>query len=141
MKPLTDVTKADVCAATVAMSPADGLEDSPLTVLSKESNEDLIALVSFGKSFCADLTNCVEFVLILFSWASSPLIPLLNVRPVRPLTELSKFERSEQYAGLLLPPQPATTKQMTAARAIPDSRRVTPRCPADMYLSSRTTAA
>lgn len=48
MKFLTEVTKADVCTATVAMSLADGLEDSPLTVLSRAPNEDFTAAVSLG---------------------------------------------------------------------------------------------
>jgi hypothetical protein len=96
MNVLTEVTKAEVCTATVAISPAEGLEDTPLTVLLNASKDDLIDAVSLGKSLCADLTNAVEFVLILFSCASSPLTPLLTVRSVRPLTELSKFERSEQ---------------------------------------------
>jgi hypothetical protein len=47
---LTEVTKADVWTAIVAMLLADGLEGNALTVLVRVSREDLIAFVSFGKS-------------------------------------------------------------------------------------------
>ena len=83
--------------------------------MSSVSTDDLIALVWVGKSLLAELTSDVASLLIVvtcdFSALTSPLVAAL----VSPLTELSRLLRSEQYDGLLLPPQPATASSATAA--------------------------
>src|SRR5579863_2374007 len=90
MKVFTELTKADVSTATVAMLLAEGLDGNESTVVFSVFSEDSIALVSFGKSLLADLTRLVALVLILFSCASRPLMPLLRCKSVRPLTEFSR---------------------------------------------------
>ena len=118
----TEVTKSEACLATVAICEADGLVDSPLTVLVNESSDDLIAVVSLGKSLLAELTSDVADVWIFWSCASSPLSPLLAVRLVSPLIEFSRLVRSEQYAGLLLP-HPVIARHAIATMAKPSMLR------------------
>ena len=79
------------------------------------STDDLIALVWVGKSLLAELTSDVASLLIGVTCDLSALTSPLVAALVSPLTELSRLLRSEQYDGLLLPPQPATASSATAA--------------------------
>lgn len=62
MKLSTELTSPDAALATWEICDADGLEDSPLAALWSESSEELIALVSLGKSLFADLTRAVALL-------------------------------------------------------------------------------
>jgi hypothetical protein len=55
-KLLTEVTTLDASVASAAIWLAEGLAESDLTALSRESTDDLTALVWLGKSVFAELT-------------------------------------------------------------------------------------
>ncbi|MGB0093474.1 MAG: hypothetical protein WBP81_13225 [Solirubrobacteraceae bacterium] len=111
---MTELTTLAESAAIAAIWVAEGLDGSALTALASASTDDFTALVWLGKSLLAALTSDVASLSIVFSCDVRPLIPLLEVTLGRFLTEFSRFVRSEQYAGLLLP-QPARATSATAA--------------------------
>lgn len=96
MNALAELTTLEALPATVAICPAEGFDGSAFTELTSLSTDDLSALVSFGKSLLAELTSAVASLWIFFSCDSRPLIPLLTLRFVRPLTEFSRLARVEQ---------------------------------------------
>ena len=51
------MTAPAACLASVAISFADGVDGKALTVSASAFTDDLIALVSFGKSLLAELTS------------------------------------------------------------------------------------
>ena len=96
MKLVTELTTFAPSLATVAICPADGLDGSALTALFKVLTDDVIALVSVGKSLLAELTSVVASFSIFCNCAWTALMPLLKLRLVRPLTEFSRLVRSVQ---------------------------------------------
>jgi hypothetical protein len=96
VKLLTELTTLDALLATVAIWLADGVPEIAVTALVSEFTEDVMALVSLGKSPFAWLTSVLAFVWILVSSAFKPLIPLLAFRLVSPLTEFSRLARAVQ---------------------------------------------
>jgi len=67
-----------------------------VTAFSSASTDDLMALVSFGKSPLAELTTAVALLWIDLSWLCKPLIPLLTFKLVKPLIAFSRLVRSVQ---------------------------------------------
>lgn len=67
-----------------------------MIVVASAFTEDLIALVSFGKSPLAELTSAFASLWIFAICACSPLSPLPELRSVSPLTELSRLARLVQ---------------------------------------------
>ena len=95
---------------------------SALTALVSTSTEDLMALVWLGKALLAWLTTVLASVWIFVNADSKALIPLLGLKLVTSLIEFSRLVRAEQYAGLLLLPQPASaTSPRTATQRPPRS--------------------
>jgi hypothetical protein len=82
--------------ATVAIWLGEGFALSALTALVSASTEDLMALVSRGKSLLAWLTTVLASVLIFVNVASKALIPLLGLKLVTSLIEFSRLVRAEQ---------------------------------------------
>ena len=101
--------------AIAAICAVDGLDGSALTALESVSTDVFTALVWLGKSDLAELTSAVASLWMVVTCDCRPLIPLLVAALVSPLTEFWRLLRSEQYAGLLLPPHPAATTSATAA--------------------------
>jgi hypothetical protein len=108
LKLFTEFTTLSPAGAIAAIWPADGFEGSDLTAVESELTDDVIALVSFGKSLLAEFTTEVASVWIFFTCACRPLTPELVERLVSPLTEFVRLLRALQYAGLL-EPQPLNT--------------------------------
>jgi hypothetical protein len=81
---------------TAAIWLADGFALSALTALVSASTEDVMALVSLGKSLLAWLTTVLASVLIFAKAASKVLIPLLGLKLVTSLIEFSRLVRAEQ---------------------------------------------
>ena len=81
---------------TVAMLLGEGFDLSALTAVVSESTEDLIALVSLGKSPLAWLITVLALVLMFVNAASKPPIPLLGLKLVTSLIEFSRLVRAEQ---------------------------------------------
>jgi hypothetical protein len=75
---------------TVAVWLGEGFALSALTALVSESTEDLMALVSFGKSLSAWLTTVLASALTFVNAASRALIPLLGLKLVTSLIEFSR---------------------------------------------------
>jgi hypothetical protein len=82
--------------ATVAIWLGEGFAVSALTALVSASTEDLMALVSLGKSLLAWLTTVLASVLSFVKAASKALIPLLGLKLVTSLIEFSRLVRVEQ---------------------------------------------
>lgn len=95
-KPLTELTTLAASEAITAICVGDGLDGSALTALTNESTDDLIALVSLGKSLLAESTRVVASSWIVLSWLLKPLTPPESVRLVSPLMELWRLSLSEQ---------------------------------------------
>ncbi len=57
VKLVTEFTNLDASPATVEIALADGFDAAALTEVSSPASDDLIALVSFGKSLLAELTS------------------------------------------------------------------------------------
>ncbi len=57
MKLLTELTTLAASLVTVAICPAEGLDDRAATELLSALTEDVMALVSLGKSLLAELTS------------------------------------------------------------------------------------
>ena len=114
----TELSAVDAALVTATIWPADGFDVSALTALVSESTEDLIALVSFGKSLLAWVTTLSAALLTCWNCVFRVLTLLLGLRLVTPLIEFWRSVRAEQYAGLLLlllPPQPASATSATTA--------------------------
>lgn len=96
VKLVTEFTTPDAAVATAAICAAEGFDGSAFTALVSESIDDLIALVSLGKSLFAELTTEFASLWIFLSCDSKPLTPLLAFKFVSPLTEFCRLVRSEQ---------------------------------------------
>ncbi len=79
MKLLTELVTAPASTATAAISLVDGLDGRAFTALDSVSTDDLIALVSLGKSDLAELTSAVASLWILVSCDFRPPMSLLDV--------------------------------------------------------------
>jgi hypothetical protein len=95
-KALTELTTPAAAPVTVAILPAEGFALSALTALLSASTDDLMALVSLGKSPLAWLTRVFASVLTFVKAASNSLIPLLGLKLVAALTEFSRLLRAVQ---------------------------------------------
>jgi len=93
---LTELTTLAASLVTVAICAAEGLDDRAATALWSASTDDVMALVSLGKSLLAELTSVVASLWIVLTCEVRPLMPLLAVRLVNPLTELLRLVRSVQ---------------------------------------------
>jgi hypothetical protein len=133
VKLLTELTTLDAFLATGAIWAAEGLGGSAVSALWSAATDDFTALVWLGKSLLAELTSEVAslwiFVTCDLRALVSPLVAALETAPVSPLTEFSRLLRSEQYAGLLLLPQPATATSATATSSITGRRNQVRRGP------------
>lgn len=96
MKFWTEVTTFPASLVTVAICEAEGLDESAETELLSALTDDVIALVSVGKSLLAELTTLVASVWILSSCDFRPLTPLLEFKLFSPLTELCRLSLFEQ---------------------------------------------
>ena len=96
VKVLTELTTLAASLVTVAICAAEGLDDRPATAVLSASTEDVIALVSLGKSLLAELTSVEASLWIVVTCVFKPLTPLLVVRLVSPLIEFSRLVRSPQ---------------------------------------------
>src|SRR5439155_25034248 len=107
--------------ATSATCCGEGEEGSFWTSLFNFDTDVSMAPVSVGKSLLAEPTSFVALPSTFCSCDRNSLRPPLWATLTFPmsLTAFSRSVRSEQYAGLLLPPQPlnATARAATAARA------------------------
>jgi hypothetical protein len=81
---------------TVAIAAAEGPDDRPAAELLRASTDEVIALVSFGKSLLAELTSAVAAFWTIWICDSQALTPLLAFKLVRPLTALWRLLRSVQ---------------------------------------------
>ena len=95
-KLLKELTTFPAAPATVAILPGEGFDSSAVTAVVSESTEDLIALVSLGKSPLAWLITVLASVLMFVNAASKAPIPLLGLRLVTCLIEFSRLVRAEQ---------------------------------------------
>ena len=91
-KLFTELTTPAASLVMVAIWAADGLDGRAVTELLSVLTEDVIALVSLGKSPLAELTSVLASLWICLSCDFKPLIPLL----VSPLTEFWRLVRSVQ---------------------------------------------
>jgi hypothetical protein len=91
-KLFTELTTPAASLPTVTTWAADGLDGRAATELLSVLTEDVIALVSLGKSLLAELTSVLASLSICLSCDLMPLIPLL----VSPLTEFWRLVRSVQ---------------------------------------------
>ena len=96
MKLLTELTTLAASLVTVAICAAEGLDDRAATALLSALTEDVMALVSLGKSLLAELTSVEASLWIVVTCVFKPLTPLLTVRLVSPLIEFSRLVRSPQ---------------------------------------------
>ena len=96
VKLLTELTTLAASLVTVAICTAEGLDDRPATAVLSESTDDVMALVSLGKSLLAELTSAVASLWIVVTCDFRPLTPLLTVKLVSPLMEFSRLVRSAQ---------------------------------------------
>jgi len=117
MKLLTELTTLDAFLATVAICAAEGLDDRAATELLSASTDEVMALVSLGKSLFAELTTVLASLWMVLTCDSRPLTPLLAFKLVSPLTEFCRLVRSEQYAGLPLLQPARTTTPIAATNA------------------------
>ena len=122
LKLLTELTTAVALLAIAAIWAADGLAGSAVTALWSAATDDLTALVWLGKSLLAELTSDVASLWIFGTCDFSPLMSALEAALVSPLTEFSRLLLSEQYAGLLLPPQPVIATSATATNITTETR-------------------
>ena len=93
---LNELTTFAAALTTVAIWLGEGFGVSALTALVSASTEELMALVSLGKSLLAWLTTVLASVLIFVNAVSKALIPLLGLKLVTSLIEFSRLVRAEQ---------------------------------------------
>jgi hypothetical protein len=91
-----ELTTFPAALTTGAIWLAEGFVCSPLTALASASTEDLMALVSVGKSLLAWLTTVFASVLAFVNAACKALIPLLGLKLVTSLIEFSRLLRTAQ---------------------------------------------
>ena len=96
VKLLTELTTLAASLVTVAICTAEGLDDRAATAVLSASTDDVMALVSLGKSLLAELTSVVASLWIVVTCDFRPLTPLLTVKLVSPLMEFSRLVRSVQ---------------------------------------------
>jgi hypothetical protein len=96
MKLLTELTTLAASLVTVAICKAEGLDDRAATEVFSALTEDVMALVSLGKSPLAELTSVEASLWIVVTCVFKPLTPLLAVRLVNPLIEFSRLVRAPQ---------------------------------------------
>lgn len=82
--------------ATVAILLGEGFALRALTALVSASTEDLMAVVSLGKSLLAWLISVLALVVIFVNADSRLLIPLLALKLVTSLIEFWRLARAEQ---------------------------------------------
>lgn len=82
--------------ATDAILVAEGFVLRALTALVSASTEDLMAVVSLGKSLLAWLIRVLALVVIFVNADSRLLIPLLALKLVTSLIEFWRLARAEQ---------------------------------------------
>ena len=116
-KLLTEFTTLAAAGASAAIWPTEGLEGSALTALESASTEDVIALVSVGKSLLAELTTLLASDWIFWSCDCRPLSPPMLERFVSPLIDAERSLRCVQYAGLLDPHPPSAITPITPIAA------------------------
>ena len=92
MKLLTELTTLAASLVTVAICAAEGLDDRAARALLSAPTDDVMALVSLGKSLLAELTSVEASLWIVVTCVFKPLTPLL----VSPLTEFSRLVRAPQ---------------------------------------------
>ena len=95
-KLLKELTTFAAALATVAIWLGEGFVFSALTALVSASTEDLMALVSLGKSLLAWPTTVLASVLIFLNAASKAPTPLLGLKLVTSVIEFSSPVRAEQ---------------------------------------------
>jgi hypothetical protein len=95
-KLLNEFTTFAAALTTAAVSLAEGFAFSALTALVSASTEDLMALVSLGKSLWAWLTTVLASVRIFVNAACRALIPLLGLKRVTSVIAFSRLVRAEQ---------------------------------------------
>jgi hypothetical protein len=88
----TEVTTLAASLVTVAICVAEGLDGKAAREFLSVSTEDVMALVSFGKSLLAELTTVVASLWTCWICDFKLLMPAL----VRPLTEFWRLVRSVQ---------------------------------------------
>jgi len=96
MKFFTELTTLAASLVTVAICAAEGVADRAETELLSALTDDVMALVSVGKSPLAELTTVVASLWIWLTCDFKPLTPLLAVRLVSPLMEFWRLVRSVQ---------------------------------------------
>ena len=96
VKLFTELTTLAASLVTVAICAAEGLAGKAATALLRAPTDDVMALVSAGKSLLAELTSAVASLWIVWTCDFKPLTPLLAVRLVSPLTEFPRLVRSAQ---------------------------------------------
>ena len=100
MKLLTELTTLAASLVTVAICRAEGLDGRAATALLSASTDDVMAVVSLGKSLLAELTSVEASLWIVVSCVVScvfkPLTPLPTFRLVSPLIEFCRLVRSPQ---------------------------------------------
>jgi hypothetical protein len=94
LKLLTELTTLAAFLLTVAISDAEGVAGSAATELLSAFTDEVMALVSVGKSLLAELTTAVASLWILLTCAFRPLTPLLAFRLVSPLTQFCGLVRT-----------------------------------------------
>ena len=92
VKLFTELTTLAASLVTVTICAADGLDGRAAREVLSALTEDVMALVSLGKSLLAELTSVVASVWICLICDFKPLTPLL----VSPLTEFCRLVRSVQ---------------------------------------------
>jgi hypothetical protein len=97
VKLLTELTTLAASLVTVAICKAEGPDGRAATEVLSALTEDVMALVSLGKSLLAELTSVEASLWIVVTCVFKPLTPLLlKVRLVNPLIEFSRLVRSPQ---------------------------------------------
>jgi hypothetical protein len=96
MKLLTELTTLAASLVTVAICKAEGLDGRAATEVLSALTEEVMALVSLGKSLLAELTRVEASLWIVVTCVFKPLTPLLTVRLVSPLIEFWRLVRSPQ---------------------------------------------
>lgn len=91
-----ELTTLPAALTTPAIWLGEGFALSALTALVRASTDDLIALVSLGKSFLAWLTTVLAADWAFVNAVCKAVIPLLGLKLVTSLIEFSRLVRVEQ---------------------------------------------
>ena len=95
-KLLTELATLAAFLPTVAISAREGLDGRAVSELLSVSTDEVMALVSLGKSLLAELTTVVALLWIVPICDFRPPTPLLVSTLVSPLTEFWRVVRSVQ---------------------------------------------